>query len=69
MAKWILLLYPILILACVLAVVPMFSGFRPTSVGEEVVTPTSFEPFQLSDAVLPPMRPPANEKTFAYETR
>lgn len=58
---WVLMFYPILILAVALIVIPLLPHFHQgQSQQEEVVSPTSHEPFHLSLPVLPPLKAPAN---------
>lgn len=55
------MLYPILILAAALIMFPLLPHFHQNqSQQEEVVSPTSREPFHFSLSVLPPLKAPAN---------
>ncbi len=53
--------YPILILGAALVMIPLLPHFhRSQSHQEEVISPTSHEPFHFSLSVLPPLKAPAN---------
>lgn len=59
---WVLLLYPMLILGGALAILPLLPHFQQEkSQGEEVVRPSSHEPFHFSLSLLPSLRSPVDE--------
>jgi hypothetical protein len=60
----VLLLYPLLILGAALAIIPLFPRFHQSH-REEVVSPTSHEPFHLSLSVLAPLQSPANRSYYS----
>lgn len=61
LAIWVLMFYPILILGAALVMIPLLPHFhRSQSHQEEVISPTSHEPFHFSPSVLPPLKAPAN---------